>query len=140
MKRFMLALALVAVAGATYVAAAPGSQTAGPTAAQFRALKHTVGVLKTQVAHDKRLIHDCMAGFLYITLRGDSQTPTGPTFGYSYSDPSINSGAPFPETALDIADYSETNGVVIAGGSSKCGADIGTSLRKAVRGFGVARH
>ncbi len=43
MKRFLIVLALVAVAGATYVATAPapGSQTAGPTAAQFRALKAT---------------------------------------------------------------------------------------------------
>src|SRR5438128_4431929 len=49
MKRFVLALLLVAVAGATVVAAAPGSQTAGPTARQFRALKREVTALKAQV-------------------------------------------------------------------------------------------
>ena len=53
MKRFPLVLALVAVAGATYVATAPGSQTAGPTARQFRALKSEVNHLKTQVNHVK---------------------------------------------------------------------------------------
>jgi hypothetical protein len=53
MKRFLLVLALVAVAGATYVATAPGSQTAGPTARQFRALKSQVNHLKTQINHVK---------------------------------------------------------------------------------------
>ena len=51
MKRFMLVLALVAVAGATYVATAPGSQTAGPTGRQFRALKREVNHLKVQVRY-----------------------------------------------------------------------------------------
>ena len=50
MKRFLLVLALVAVAGATYVATAPGSQTAAsPTARQFNALKKEVAGLKKQV-------------------------------------------------------------------------------------------
>ena len=49
MKRFLIVLALVAVAGATYAATAPGSQTAGPTAAQFRALKRVVAGLKRKV-------------------------------------------------------------------------------------------
>ena len=49
MKRFMLVLALVAVAGAAYVATAPGSQTAGPTARQFNILKRQVAALKTKV-------------------------------------------------------------------------------------------
>ena len=51
MKRFMLVLALVAVAGATYVATSSGSQTAGPTAKQFRALKKTVNHLKTEIKY-----------------------------------------------------------------------------------------
>ena len=49
MKRFLLVLALVAVAGAAYVATAPGSQTAGPTARQFNILKRQVAALKKRV-------------------------------------------------------------------------------------------
>jgi hypothetical protein len=49
MRRFVGALALVAVAGAIYVAAAPGAQQAGPTAKQFAALKKTVTKLQKQV-------------------------------------------------------------------------------------------
>lgn len=49
MKRFLLVLALVAVAGAMYVATAPGSQTAGPTAKQFKTLKKQVAALQKQV-------------------------------------------------------------------------------------------
>ena len=140
MKRFLLVLALVAVAGATYVATAPGSQTAGPTARQFNILKRQVAVLKGHLGQVRHLLHDCMYSGAPITRRGDWQSDPVPTFGYSYSDPSINSGAPFPETALDIANNSDSNVGWIAVGGPKCGADLGTSLRKAGRGFGVARH
>ena len=140
MKRFLLVLALAAVAGATYVATAPGSQTAGPTAAQFRALKREVGLLKERLGHVGRVVHDCMASSAPITRRGDWQTEAGPTFGYTYSDPSINSGTPFPQTALDIARDGDTNVEWITAGGPQCAIDVGTSLRKAGRGFGVARH
>lgn len=49
MKRFLLVLALVAVAGATYVATAPGSQTASPTLRQFRALQREVRHLRAEI-------------------------------------------------------------------------------------------
>ena len=160
MKRFLLVLALVAVAGATYVATAPGSQTAaGPTAAQFRALKKAVAGLKKQVKGVKALAHaeatlltDCMASSAPITRRGDWQNAPTPTFGYSYSDPSMNGGTPFPETALDVTTPDDPTAMWITGGGSKCGADVGTALRKvgrlagirlqrvAPQPFGAARH
>ena len=137
MKRFLLALALVGVAGATYVATAPGSQTAGPTAAQFRALKSEVNHLKTKVTNlkavvvlDTILLSDCMASSAPIVRRGDWQTPTGPTWGYTFSNPAINSGTPFPETALDIANNGDSNPMWITGGGAQCGADVGTVGRK----------
>ena len=85
MKRFVFALALVAVAGATYVATAPGSQTAGPTAAQFRALKKQVTKLQRDEAKVKRLAYDeayllidCMAGAVPIRPYGDYTTEAAP--------------------------------------------------------------
>lgn len=130
MTRFLIVLALIAVAGATYIAAAPGSQTAGPTAAQFNALKRQVAGLERKVKDVNALLKVCMASSAPITRRGDWETPTGPTFGYSYQDPSMNSGTPFPETALDIAGSGDTNVMWITGGGPKCGAKVGTARRR----------
>jgi|SRR5579884_294896 len=49
MRRFLMVLAVVVVAGAVYVAASPGAQHAGPTAKQFAALKKQVTKLQKQV-------------------------------------------------------------------------------------------
>ena len=73
MKRFVLVLALVAVAGATYVATAPGSQTAGPTAKQFKALKRQVAGLQKKVkdANDNT---NALGDFMLTCL---AHAPTG---------------------------------------------------------------
>jgi hypothetical protein len=130
MKRFLLVLALVAVAGATYIATAPGSQSAGPTAAQFHALKTEVAGLKMQLRNVQKLLHHCMASSFPIVLRGDWHTESGPTYGYSYQDPSINGGTPFPETAFDIARPGDTHVKWLTGGGSRCAADVGTAPRR----------
>src|SRR5438477_6115715 len=50
MKRFLMLVAVAAVAGAMYVAASPASQQAkGPTLKQFNALKKQVATLSKQV-------------------------------------------------------------------------------------------
>lgn len=50
MKRFLTLLAVAAITGAMYVAAAPGGlRSAGPTAKQFKALKASVTKLQKQV-------------------------------------------------------------------------------------------
>jgi len=50
MKRFLMLVGVAAVAGAMYVAAAPGSrQTSPPTARQFAALKKQVSWLSTKL-------------------------------------------------------------------------------------------
>jgi hypothetical protein len=102
MKRFMLALALVAVAGATYVATAPGGQTAGPTAAQFKALTKKVAKLQKQVNRANSGVNDlvfvvgqCMLNATVgVVRRGDP----GGTFGYTYTD-----GGSVYTTALDLS-------------------------------------
>ena len=94
MKRFLLVLALVAVAGATYVATAPGSQTAGPTAKQFKALKKQVAKLQKDEKQVKQLALE--EAFLLTTawrprFRSASSATTltslAGTFGYTYTDP-----------------------------------------------------
>jgi len=116
MKRFMFVLALVAVAGATYVAtAAPSSQTAGPTNAQFQALKTQVSALKTKVtslsntvATDTDFIARCLvaAGTFPVSQYGD---PSG-TFGYSFSNDGFTN---FYTTGLDVTGSGDTVGAYI---------------------------
>jgi hypothetical protein len=105
MKRFLLVLALVAVAGATYVATAPGSQTAGPTARQFKALKKEVAGLKKQVKSaqfDVNLLaainFECM---LHETVGVAQKGDPAATFGYAYTD---SQSTPSFTTALDLSD------------------------------------
>jgi peptidoglycan hydrolase CwlO-like protein len=58
MKRFLMALALMAVAGATYVATAPGGLQAAPSPAklqkEIKALQKQVKSLRTQVKSVKQ--------------------------------------------------------------------------------------
>lgn len=154
MKRFLLVLALVAVAGATYVATAPGSQTAaGPTARQFNALKRQVaalkkqvGALKTQVGEVKdlavqegTLVFDCMAHSLPIDQFGDLANPA--TYGYSYTDPTVNGGSPFLTTGLDVTTPDDPGALWVTGGDSACNTDInGPALRKLARLTGIRPH
>jgi hypothetical protein len=148
MQRFLLALALVAVAGATYVATAPGSQTAGPTAKQFKALKKEVAKLqkdetfvKALAIEEAVLLSDCMSEADPIGQFGDTNNGT---YGYSYSDPTINGGTPFLTSAIDFAKPADPNALWITGGTSICGTDINPAIRKIARLAGVhlpaARH
>jgi outer membrane murein-binding lipoprotein Lpp len=110
MKRFLMLLAVAAVAGAMYVAAAPGSQqTTGPTAAQFNRLKKQVATLnksltalkkdekqvKTAAATAAGFIASCFvkAGVAGVGQFGD--TTTGYLFGTAGATGT-------PRTALDI--------------------------------------
>ena len=131
MKRFLVVLAVAALAGATYVAAAPGSQTAAPTARQFAALKRqvsqlskkvktqgaTIAALKTGEASVKTeadtvvgFLTSCFlsanAGALPINEFGD---PAG-AFGYSYEESGTTTN--IFTTALDVDSSSTPGGFV----------------------------
>lgn len=115
MKRFLLLVGVAAVAGAMYVAAAPGSrQSTAPTAAQFAALKKQVALLnrkltaltkdekvvKTAAGNAAGFIANCFlttnAGVAPVTQFGD---PNG-TFGFAFT--ATVGAAPANRTALDI--------------------------------------
>ena len=141
MQRFLLALALVVVVGATYVATAPGSQTAGPTAKQFKALKKQVAKLqkdetfvKALAVEEAVLLSDCMSEADPIDGFGDANSGT---YGYSYSDPTINGGTPFLTTAIDFAKPADVNALWITGGTSVCGSDINPAIRRIARLAGI---
>ena len=147
MKRFLLALALVAVAGATYVATAPGSPAAaGPTAAQFKALKKDVAKLakdekqvKTIAVAEAFLLSDCMTASVPINQFGQGNGFSS-TYGYTWTDPAQNGGTPWLETAIDVTSSDDTGALWITGGGAQCGSDINGSLRKLARLTGIHVH
>lgn len=117
MKRFLMLLAVAAVAGAMYVAASPASQQSrGPTAKQFNALKRQVKIMsrvlntvKGQAGHADRYVRNCLtrtdAGALPVAEFGDAVTHT---YGYQYFDGTSTTHT----TALDI-DTSATPGTYL---------------------------
>jgi hypothetical protein len=142
-KRFLIVLAGVAAFGALYVAAAPGSQQAGPTAKQFRALKAQVAKLQKDEGQVKNLAHaeaallsDCMAISVPIDDFGDFVNNPAQS-GYTYTDPNLNSGDPFLTTALDVTADADPYALWITGGTSACGTDLNASLHKMARIAGI---
>jgi hypothetical protein len=149
MKRFFTVLAAAAVAGAIYVATAPGSQTAAaPTLRQFNALVAKVTKLQKDEAKVKKvalidafLLSDCMNTAVPIGEYGDIVNNPA-TSGYTYTDPTINSGTPFLTTALDVAANNDPNAFWITGSPapSACATDLAPALRKLSRIAGIHLH
>ena len=110
MSRFLITLAAVVVAGAMYVAAAPGSQQAGPSAAQFKALKKQVTKLQKQVKTDNENVS--LLGFvtfqcmLHSTLGVAQQGDPGGTYGYAFTPQGGLAGF---STALDLSNTPTAN-------------------------------
>lgn len=115
MKRFLMLLAVAAVAGVMYVAAAPGSaQHAGPTwkqysslLKQFAAVKKEVKQLKTTSAQDDGFLKTCFGTVAPVSLFGDLthfQAGATQTFGYEYDATAtgVDATTPTYSTALNI--------------------------------------
>jgi hypothetical protein len=121
MKRFLMLVGIGVVAGAMYVAAAPGSrQATGPTARQFAALKKQVASLNkklTALTKDEKVVRSAAAasvGYIatcFLDSTGNIQnlqvndfgdTTTGFLFG--------TAGTNTPRSALDV----DTSGAPLA--------------------------
>jgi hypothetical protein len=153
MKRFLMLVAVATVAGAMYVAAAPGSQQAvGPTAKQFAALKKQVAGLskklkalktdetkvKTLAAAEGQLLLACAKGAIPIDQFGDSANQTQ---GYRYA-PAGKAGDPqltdVLTTGLDVAATTDTGAGYFMIGDSSCSAQFSSgTLRHAAAKAGV---
>ena len=138
MKRFLMLVAVAAVAGAIYVAAAPGSQEAapGPTAKQFaalkrqeaslskslKALKKDEGKVKSAAGDAVGFIADCFvkAGFVPVSQFGD----TSDTYGFVYQ--AAPSGAMTNRTALDL-DASSTPQILLQSIDPSCVSTTGAA-------------
>ena len=143
MKRFLLLVAVAAVAGAMYVAAAPGSQQSrGPTAKQFAALKKqvaalgkTVKAVKTLAVAEAGLLLACDQEAIPINQFGDGLNQTE---GYRYSTTAEPSSAEILTTALDVSDKTDPGAVFITAGDTSCDSEFSSgALRHAAAHAGV---
>jgi hypothetical protein len=129
MRMFVIALAVAAIAGATYVAAAPGGEASGPTAAQFKALQMKVARLQREGKKERKLLSACMRFSIPIDRFGD-YTNDPSTYGFTYADPNVNGGTPFPRTALDKTVNDDPKALWITGGTYACHQHLPGALRK----------
>ena len=129
MTRFLMLLAAAAVAGAIYVAAAPGGQARlGPTAAQFKALSRKVTLLQKQLGVTKKLatqeaviLVDCL---LYTTAPiSQYGAVTSGASGYVYGVPS-NTASFGSTTALDLTHSGGTPAFSLLGVNPQCAPNI----------------
>ncbi len=123
MKRFLMLVGVAVVAGAMYVAAAPGSQRAsGPSAKQFAALKKQVATLsksektlKKEADSAAAFIGTCLvstgAGIVPVNQFGTATTGPGFLYGTQVSSA--------PRTALDV-DTSTTPGALLLAVDPSC--------------------
>jgi hypothetical protein len=152
MKRFLVLVAVATVAGAMYVAAAPGSQRSTvPTTKQFAALKKQVAVLskklkalktdeakvKTLAVAEGQLLLACAKSAIPIDQFGDSVNQTQ---GYRYAP--AGKAAPTTSdvltTALDVAATTDTGAGYFMIGDSSCSAQFSSAtLRHAAAKAGV---
>jgi len=157
MKRFLMLVAVAAVAGAMYVAAAPGSQrAAGPTAIQFAALKKQVaklsktvaalkkdeGKVKTLAIAEGQLLLACAKVAIPIDQYGDPTGQQGIAQGYRYSKVPVPTGAAGDAndvltTGLDVAPSTDTGAAYFMVGDSTCSAQFGGTLREAAAKAGI---
>jgi hypothetical protein len=145
MNRFLILLAAAAVAGAMYVAAAPGGQTrSGPTAKQFKALSRKVTTLQKQLGAVKKLSGEeavILVGCLLYTTAPTSQygAVTSGTSGYVYGIPS-NSTTFGSTTALDLTHSGGTPAFSLLGVNPDCAPDIKPSSGGALSHYGGELH
>jgi len=111
MKRFLTLLAVAAIAGVMYVAAAPGGlRSTGPTAKQFSALSKKVTKLQKQVTNLKKEADASLTieGLCILHAPvGVDQVGTSAN-GYLFGPPASGSTAT-ATTALDLAPSTEAS-------------------------------
>ena len=145
MTRFVMLLAAAAVAGAMYVAAAPGGLTrSGPTTAQFKALSKKVTTLQKQLAQVKKLSNDeavVIAGCLAYTTAPISRygAVTNGSPGYVYGVPT-NTSTFGSTTALDISKTGDTPLFEALGVNPECASSIHPSMKTASHVDGALQH
>ena len=125
MKGFALLVGALAGAALLYVTTAVGGQQAGPTRAEFNALKKQVAVLKKDDTAFQTVLANCFSGAVPI-LRYD---------GY---ESRAQDGTTFVTTALDVAETGDTPTMYLLDVGQSCASVINTA-RLASHTFKLSR-
>ncbi len=111
MKGFALLVAALAGAALLYVTTAVGSQQAGPTRAEFNALKKQVATLKKDDVAVKTVLNACFVGAV-------------PTLRSNNYEARAADGTTFVTTGLDVADQGEAPAVYLLDVGQACASVI----------------
>jgi hypothetical protein len=124
MKGFALLVAALAGAALLYVTTAVGSQQAGPSRAEFNALKKQVATLKKDDVAVQTVLSACLTGAV-------------PTARFSDYEARAADGTTFVTTGLDVVDAGETPSVYLLDVGQAC-ATVLNSLSN-LHGFKLVR-
>jgi hypothetical protein len=125
MKGFALLVAALAGAALLYVTTAVGSQQAGPTRAEFNALKKQVAALKKDDVAIQTVLGACL-------------TAAVPAARFSHYEARAADGTTFVTTGLDAVDVGETPAVYLLDVGQAC-AQVINSLKLNLHGFKLVR-
>ena len=114
MKGFVLLVGAIAGAALLYVTTAVGGQQAGPSRAEFNALKKQVTTLKRDDLAIQAVLNGCFT----------SAVPAASFDGYEYR---AADGSTVIATALDIAQTGETPSVYLLDVGQACASVINTA-------------
>jgi hypothetical protein len=114
MKGFALLVAALAGAALLYVTTAVGSQQAGPSRAEFNALKKQVAVLKKDDVAIQAVLSACLNGAV-------------PAARFSDYEARAADGTTFITTGLDVADTGDTPTVYLLDVGLPCANVINTA-------------
>jgi hypothetical protein len=114
MKGFALLVGAIAGAALLYVTTAVGGQQAGPSRAEFNALKKQVATLKKDDVLVKTVLNTCF----------QAAVPAASFPGYEYR---AADGSTVIATALDIAQTGETPSVYLLDVGQACASVINTA-------------
>jgi len=125
MKGFALLVAALAGAALLYVTTAVGSQQAGPSRAEFNALKKQVATLKKDDVATQTVLNNCF-------------TTAIPVIQYDGYESRATDGTTFITTALDVAEVGDTPTTYLLDVGQACATVINAAKLK-IHGFKVVR-
>jgi hypothetical protein len=125
MKGFALLVAALAGAALLYVTTAVGSQQAGPSRAEFNALKKQVSTLKKDDTAIQAVLGSCLSSGV-------------PALQYSGYEIRADDGTTFVDTALDVAAPGDTPTMYLLDVGQAC-AQVINSVKLNLHGFKLVR-
>jgi hypothetical protein len=125
MKGFALLVAALAGAALLYVTTAVGGSQAGPSRAEFNALKKQVATLKKDDLAIQTVLNNCF-------------TTAVPVIQYEGYESRANDGTTFVTTALDVAEAGDTPTTYLLDVGQACAAVINTAKLN-IHGLKVVR-